>query len=30
VANAAAFLASEDSSYVIGIELCVDGGAAQV
>jgi NAD(P)-dependent dehydrogenase (short-subunit alcohol dehydrogenase family) len=30
VANAAVFLASGDSSFVTGIELCVDGGAAQV
>jgi NAD(P)-dependent dehydrogenase (short-subunit alcohol dehydrogenase family) len=30
VANAAVFLDSDDSSYFIGIEVCVDGGAAQV
>jgi NAD(P)-dependent dehydrogenase (short-subunit alcohol dehydrogenase family) len=30
VANAAMFRASDDSCYVNGIELCVDGGATQV
>jgi NAD(P)-dependent dehydrogenase (short-subunit alcohol dehydrogenase family) len=30
VAKAAVFLACDDSSYVTGIELFVDGGLAQV
>jgi NAD(P)-dependent dehydrogenase (short-subunit alcohol dehydrogenase family) len=30
VAKAVSFLASDESSFVTGIELCVDGGMAQI
>jgi NAD(P)-dependent dehydrogenase (short-subunit alcohol dehydrogenase family) len=30
VASAALFLASDESSYIAGAELCIDGGMSQV